>query len=112
MIRIAIGTLVAGVALVVAPAAATIICQASAPHGVVASYRTIEGRRCWYAGRHHIDKSQLAWRHVASVLPPKRESEPSAEIGSAEITGSIDPSFEARWEMLAPVEWASAGVRR
>jgi hypothetical protein len=35
--------------------------------------RTIDGRKCWYAGRRHIDRSRLAWRGVALALPPKRE---------------------------------------
>jgi hypothetical protein len=112
MIRIAIGTLAAGVVLVIAPAAATITCQSSPPRGVAASYRTIEGRKCWYAGRHHIDKAQLAWRREAHVLPPKRELDPAAETSDIEITGSIDPSFEARWQTLAPVDWASDEAKR
>ena len=112
MIRIAIATVVGGVALVIAPAAATITCQSSAPRGVAASYRIIDGRKCWYAGRHRVAKSQLAWRRAARAAQLKlKPMVPDSEIGAIEITGSVDRSFEARWQTLAPVEWANAVVR-
>ena len=57
MIRIAIATIFGGVALVIAPAAATITCQSSAPRGVAATYRIIDGRKCWY-GPHPIAEAQ------------------------------------------------------
>ena len=113
MIRIAIATIFGGVALVIAPAAATITCQSSAPRGIAASYRIIDGRKCWYAGRHHVAKSRLAWRRVARTPSLKRKPVvPAAEIGTIEITGSVDPAFETRWQTLAPVVWARAEARR
>jgi hypothetical protein len=133
MIRIALGTIVTSVGLAAAPAAAMITSQSSPPQGVAASYNTIDGRKCWYAGRQPVARSELVWPRVEAVLPPKREPEPPADLSAArpeltaeisaiepdqaaemnpsEITGSINPRFEARWQTLAPVVWASAAGR-
>jgi hypothetical protein len=125
MIRLALGIVLAGVALVIVPASATIRCKSSAPRGVTASYRIIDGRKCWYAGR-GLAKSRLAWRQVVRVVRVKhRPAAPAAEKSSIEFTGAvdpsfrafdpsfhaIDPSFEERWRTLAPVDWASTTVR-
>ena len=130
MIRLALGTVLAGVALVIVPAAATIPCKSSAPHGVIASYRIIDRRKCWYAGR-GLAKSRLAWRRVVRVVK-RRPAAPAAENGAIEFTGAVnpsfravdpsfraftpsfravDPSFEERWRTLAPVDWASTTIR-
>jgi hypothetical protein len=114
MIRIATLTVVAGAALIVVPAGATIACKSSAPRGVAASYRIIDGRKCWYAGRHSIAKSQLAWQRVTGAAAPLKLKPVvlGPQIGGIEFTGSIDQGFEERWQMLAPVDWARAGARR
>ncbi len=112
MIRIAIGTLIVGVVLAIASADAMTTCKSSAPRGVAASYQLIDGRKCWYAGKHHVDKAQLTWGRVARAEPMKRKpAMPAAKIRDVEITGSNISGFEARWQILAPVEWASA-IRR
>ena len=112
MIRIAIGTLAAGVVLVIAPAAATITCQSSPPRGVAASYRTIEGRKCWYAGRHHIDKAQLAWRREAYVLPPKREPDPAGEAVALDVGDRCGLARAGEDKIIAPAGKEGGGDER
>ena len=113
MIRIATLTVVAGVGLIVVPAGATIACKSSAPRGVAASYRIIDGRKCWYAGRHSIAKSQLVWaRETRAAQPKLKPVVLGPQMGGIDFTGSINQSFEERWQMLAPVDWAGAGARR
>jgi hypothetical protein len=64
-----------------------------------------------YVGR-HLAKSRLAWRRMVRVVRVKRKPvAPAGETSGIEVTGAIDLSFEERWRMLAPVEWASTTGR-
>lgn len=75
------------------------------------TYRIVDGRKCWYAGRASIPKSSLRW--------VKRERDPSpvnakAEMSSIDRADFTDPedgsccwppatkdeSFETRWRAL------------
>ncbi|RZN20703.1 hypothetical protein CWO90_34130 [Bradyrhizobium sp. Leo121] len=75
----------------------------SNPRGQWWSYRLIDGRKCWYAGKPMLSKSLLAWPKEASAAPG------SPEAGGVLIAKTSDPidaqaaaledsdSFEARW---------------
>jgi hypothetical protein len=92
-------------------------CRADLPskRGEHWSYRIIDGRKCWYAGRPQMSKSLLRWptkaqpvsREAPAILraaqPASRELQPVSQ----ELTGSIVvDQFEARWRKLAPeVKW-------
>jgi hypothetical protein len=75
----------------------------SDPHGQWWSYRFIDGRKCWYAGKPMLSKSLLEWPKEASARTG------SAEAGGVRVTKPGDPSdvqdvaltdpdtFEERW---------------
>ncbi|TAI61736.1 hypothetical protein CWO89_33585 [Bradyrhizobium sp. Leo170] len=75
----------------------------SNPQGQWWSYRLIDGRKCWYAGKPMLSKSLLEWPKEASPAPR------SPEAGGVLIAKAGDPidaqavplkdsdTFEARW---------------
>jgi hypothetical protein len=75
----------------------------SDPHGQWWSYRFIDGRKCWYAGKPMLSKSLLEWPKEASAKPG------SAAVGSVPVAQPGDPldgqevalkdpdTFEERW---------------
>jgi len=70
------------------------------------TYRIIDGRTCWYAGRSMVSKSLLHWR--TDALGPEPVAEPTNTI-AVKLDTDPDPnsccwppldalgSFEARW---------------
>ena len=77
------------------------------------SWRLIDGRKCWYAGKTMISKSQLQWPAKASVQA-KADSVPLKIVPVTVVTEKrSDPldaqarlldyanSFEARWRARA-----------
>jgi hypothetical protein len=86
-------------------------CRADLPskRGEYWSYRIIDGRKCWYAGRPMMSKSLLRWR--APVTAPV--TAPKLRPVSIEMTGSIAiDAFEERWRKLAPeVQWLIPAAR-
>ena len=74
------------------------------------SWRLIDGRKCWYAGRTMISKSQLQWPAKASV-PAKADTTPApATVATEKRSDPLDAqarmldyanSFEARWRARA-----------
>jgi hypothetical protein len=67
-------------------------CQATAPQGY-ATWRIIDGKKCWYPGRRHIDKGMLYWEREQ---PPEIEEE--KPMPAPAIRAQSD--FEDRWEGL------------
>lgn len=75
----------------------------SNPQGQWWSYRLIDGRKCWYAGKPMLSKALLEWPRKASV------ESGSPEVGGVVMAKTGDPldaqalalretdTFEARW---------------
>jgi hypothetical protein len=58
------------------------------------SWRLIEGRKCWYAGKTVISKSLLKWPAAAPVsVATEKRSDPM----DAQARMLDDDSFESRW---------------
>ena len=57
-----------------------IVCQPSKGGAHYWSWRLVEGRKCWFAGR-HVDKSQLMWSQPEVVIARKHYTE--ADLGLA-----------------------------
>src|SRR6266508_1466488 len=114
------------IAVFLSSSAYAIDCQANLPQKRTGhwSYRIIDGRKCWYAGKAMISKSLLHWT-AAQAQPASRDAEPVSrkeksvsgeaqpasreappaqrelEPVSQELTGSIVvDQFEARWRKL------------
>jgi hypothetical protein len=105
------------------PTAQAIECLAAAPSNAKKhwTYRLIDGRRCWYEGRHMISKSLLQWPSqtpVAKQVPiAKQIPVAKADSGEAPIkilavrsNNALDAqasvpddsdSFESRWRARA-----------
>ena len=79
------------------------VARPSNPHGQWWSWRSIDGRKCWYEGRAMILKSSLQWAAHASV-PPKsgmpKSIRPEAANDPLDLQASVPDadSFEARWQ--------------
>jgi hypothetical protein len=66
---------------------------ASSSAGSHWSYRIIDGRKCWYAGRPMLSRSQLEWpTQSAAKTPPIDQLETASVRSMPDIDG-----FEARW---------------
>ena len=67
------------------------------------SWRLIDGRKCWYAGKTVISKSLLRWA-AAAPAQAKADAMPSS-VATEKRSGSMnaqarmldDDSFESRW---------------
>jgi len=96
---------IAALVLLSAPALAAdlggIECAARKPPGAREwwSYRIVDGRPCWYAGRASISKSLLRWSvsgvRVAPASNPG-EAKPTADVPAADFSGT----FIDRWNLL------------
>jgi hypothetical protein len=75
----------------------------SNPHGQWWSYRIIDGRKCWYAGKPMLSKSLLEWPKEASAKPGSAEvggvllAKPSDPLDAQEVALKDPDTFEARW---------------
>ncbi len=70
-------------------------------------YRIVDGRRCWYRGRHRLDKSALHWRERT---PPHRIPTARAEVGGGsqqEERPTLPPPVVAE-AAAAEVTWPAA----
>jgi hypothetical protein len=57
------------------------------------SYRIIDGRKCWYAGKPMLSRSLLEWpTHTPATTSPIDQSEAASVRAPTEVDG-----FEARW---------------
>jgi hypothetical protein len=52
----------------------------SNPNGQWWSYRLIDGRKCWYAGKPMLSKALLEWRKEASAPPAIRTEVKNTEV--------------------------------
>ena len=75
------------------------------------SWRLIDGRKCWYAGKTMISKSLLRWAPAASaqakvkVAPPVNvATEKRSRPMNAQARMLDDDSFESRWRARVTVE--------
>ncbi|WP_247781891.1 hypothetical protein [Bradyrhizobium sp. 170] len=74
------------------------------------SWRLIDGRKCWYAGKTVISKSSLRW---AAVAPAQAKAEAAPVVVATEKRSSPldaqarmldDDSFESRWRARVSAE--------
>jgi hypothetical protein len=82
-------------------------CSAAAPsnpHGRWWSYRLINGRKCWYAGKPMLSKSLLEWPKRASAQPASNREvqsivteKPGNPLDAQAWTLEDTVTFEARW---------------
>jgi hypothetical protein len=104
-----------------APAAQIKECRASVPKSAQGhwSWRLIDGRKCWYAGKAVIPKSALRWPAVvpaqakAAVVAPVQTkatdmaapvsviTEKRSDPMNAQAQMTDDDSFESRWQARA-----------
>jgi hypothetical protein len=75
------------------------------------SWRLIDGRKCWYAGKTVISKSLLRWPAAApaqaavKVAPPvSAVTEKRGDPMNAQARMLDDDSFEARWRARVSTE--------
>ena len=75
------------------------------------SWRLIDGRKCWYAGKTMISKSLLRWPAAApaqaaiKVAPPvSAVTEKRSDPMNAQARMLDDDSFEARWRARVSTE--------
>jgi hypothetical protein len=69
------------------------------------SYRLIDGRKCWYAGKPMLSKSLLEWPKEPSAQPVSNEEEvtnvvtekPGNPLDSQARALKDSDTFEARW---------------
>jgi hypothetical protein len=95
--------------MLVVPAAEALECKSQKPKGVYASYRLIDGRKCWYAGKHQIAKSKLHWHvRVARVSRLAKAPKQIKPVDVTHSTQSTNDAFEQRWQLLAPIEWGTS----
>jgi hypothetical protein len=75
----------------------------SSPRGQWWSYRIIDGRKCWYAGKPMLSKALLEWPKEASAKPGSAEvgdvlvAKPSDPLGERAVALKDADTFEARW---------------
>lgn len=94
-----------------APAAYAVECSAARPssaHGYW-SWRLIDGRKCWYAGKTMISKTLLRWPTAVAAAPVQAKAKPAAVVVSPAVEKRITPldaqarfvddenSFESLW---------------
>ena len=97
-----------------APAAQVRQCSAAVPKSAKGhwSWRMIDGRKCWYAGKSVISRSSLRWPAAA---PAQATAEAAAKAAAAatvtvsvatrsdpmdaQAQMSVDDSFESRWQL-------------
>ena len=68
------------------------------------SWRQIDGRKCWYAGKTMISKSLLRWAPAATAQA-KVKATPPVNVATEKRSGAMnaqarmldDDSFESRW---------------
>jgi hypothetical protein len=98
-----------------APAAQVRECSAAVPSSAQGhwSWRLIDGRKCWYAGRTVISKSLLRWPATAPApAQAKAEAEPvsiitekrSEPMDAQARMLDDDNSFESRWRSRVTIE--------
>ena len=74
------------------------------------SWRLIDGRKCWYAGKTVISKSLLKWpaavpaQAKADVAPVNVATEKRSGPMDAQARMLDDDSFESRWRARVTVE--------
>jgi hypothetical protein len=104
------GACIAALLPIGATTAQAIECSVAVPSNAQRhwSYRLIDGRKCWYEGKHAISKSLLRWPAQASAQP-KSDAAPISALtekrndpldSQAWIPDDAD-SFEARWRARA-----------
>jgi hypothetical protein len=85
------------------------VAQPSATHGHW-SWRLIDGRKCWYAGKTMISKSMLQWPAKTSVQAKADPKPAPVAIATEKRSDPLDAqarlleyasSFEARWRARA-----------
>ncbi|WP_156433520.1 hypothetical protein [Bradyrhizobium retamae] len=98
-----------------APAAQVRECSAAVPSNQQGhwSWRLIDGRKCWYAGKTVISKSLLRWPAAAPApAQAKAEAEPvsivtekrSEPMDAQARMLDDDNSFESRWRSRVTIE--------
>ncbi|MEH2524821.1 MULTISPECIES: hypothetical protein [unclassified Bradyrhizobium] len=74
------------------------------------SWRLIDGRKCWYAGKTAISKSSLRWAAAApaqakaDAVPVVVATEKRSDPMDAQARMLNDDSFESRWRARVTIE--------
>jgi hypothetical protein len=76
------------------------------------SWRLIDGRKCWYAGKTVISKSMLRWpaaapaqaKAKADTVPVSVATEKRSGLMDAQARMLDDDSFESRWRARVSTE--------
>jgi hypothetical protein len=78
------------------PSQAKLQCSAEAlpSAGAHWSYRIIDGRKCWYAGKPMLSRSLLEWPTDPPALKSPTDQSKSASVY---VPAEVDDGFEARW---------------
>jgi hypothetical protein len=71
-------------------------CSAEAPPSAGShwSYRIIDGRKCWYADKPMLSRSQLEWPTDPPAVKSPTDQSKSALV---HVPTEVDDGFEARW---------------
>lgn len=76
------------------------------------SWRLIDGRKCWYAGKTVISKSLLRWPAAAPAQAKVKVAPPVSVVAMEKHSGPMnaqarmldDDSFESRWRARVTTE--------
>lgn len=76
------------------------------------SWRLIDGRKCWYAGKTVISKSLLRWPAAAPAQAKVKVAPPVSVVAMEKHSGPMnaqarmldDDSFESRWRARVSAE--------
>src|SRR4030095_14342289 len=88
----------------VASQAWAVECQKSPGKGGHWTWRSIDHRKCWYAGHRHLARAQLHWPR--SIEPKKIPAPPARVDSSSNMVANSTPSI---WESCAPPLAPSVG---
>jgi hypothetical protein len=94
-------------AMLVSTPAQAVECLASPP-GKSYSWRIIDGKRCFYVGRHRLEKIRLHWPTYETTTRPRRAPPQQAQAPEEDLT--VQPQSEV-WPKLPDVPKVQDQVR-
>jgi hypothetical protein len=71
-------------------ASAAVICHSRKGDDSGWSWRLIDGRKCWYRGRHRLHKTQLHWPNLRPLRPPTPAAAAPRLISVIETANPLD----------------------
>jgi hypothetical protein len=71
------------------------------------SYRTVDGKACWYRGKHVLPKQSLYWEPPSSLAKAPDVGQPGdtlrhvvAPRADVDVVSVAEPTFQQRWRSL------------